>query len=38
MKEDGDRTKSRFMQSESQKNEGEVIIADKEKTIKDQQS
>ena len=35
VREDVDRTKSKFLQSQSSKNEGEVIIADRDRTIKD---
>ena len=33
-KEEMDRTKSKYLQSESLKNESEVILADRDKTVK----
>lgn len=34
MKEDVERTKNKYLQSESLKNEGEVVIAEKDRSIK----
>lgn len=37
-REEGDRNKNKYLQAESLKNEGEVVLAERERTLREQQA